>query len=176
MRTLVVHSVVFAGLLTCCIPTPADAQDSESAALGSQPVGFTSDVRDPVVELQRIRARRTLPEARDSLFRTSPLTPLRGAVLRAENRLDEATNIKFGTAVNHLFQQLSDVIPGEDNFGMSSAMSMVGTWHLYNEGCPNQGELTLGIDGRWGYGLGQTALVVWVSLRISSRSIIPRSS
>jgi hypothetical protein len=114
---------------------------------------LTSDIRDPVVELQRIRARRTLPEARDSLFRTSPLTPLRGAVLRAENRLDEATNIKFGTAVNHLFQQLSDVIPGEDNFGMSSAMSMVGTWHLYNEGCPNQGELTLGIDGRWGYGL-----------------------
>jgi hypothetical protein len=70
-----------------------------------------------------------------------------------ENRLDEATDIKFGTAFNHLFQQLSDAIPGEDNFGMSSAMSLVGTWDLYNEGCPDQGELTLGIDGRWGYGL-----------------------
>jgi porin len=81
------------------------------------------------------------------------LTPLRAGVLRLENRLEEATDIKFGTAVNHLFQQLSDVIPGADNFGMSSNMTLVGTWDLYNKGCPNQGELTLGIDGRWGYGL-----------------------
>jgi hypothetical protein len=152
MRTSVVRSVAFVGLLTSFIWTPAGAQDGSSASLGSQPPGLTSDVRDPVIELQRIRARRVLAESRDSLFRTSPLTPLRAGVLRLENRLDDATNIKFGIAVNHLFQQLSDVIPGKDNFGMSSAMTLVGTWHLYNEGCPDQGELTLGIDGRWGCG------------------------
>ena len=106
MRTSVALAATLVGLLNCGIPVTAVAQYGGSGSPGGQASGLTSDVRDPVVELQRIRARRALPEARDSLFRTSPLTPLRAGILRAENRLDEATNIKFGTAVNHLFQQL----------------------------------------------------------------------
>jgi porin len=106
-----------------------------------------------VVELHRIQARRTISETRSSLFRTSPLTPLRGAWLRAEQRLYEATDIKFGTAFNHLFQQLDRSFPGEDTFGMSTNMTLVGTWGLCDVGGPKQGEVTLGIDGRWGYGV-----------------------
>jgi porin len=103
--------------------------------------------------LQRIRARRTIRETRSSLFRTSPLTPLREYWLRAEKRLNEATGMQFGTAVNHLCQQLDRSLPGEDNFGMSTNMTLVGTWDLCDVGGPKQGALTLGIDGRWGYGV-----------------------
>jgi porin len=35
---------------------------------------------------------------------------------------------------------------------MSTNMTIVGTWGLCDVGGPKQGELTLGIDGRWGYG------------------------
>ena len=31
-------------------------------------------------------------------------------------------------------------------------MSFVGTWDGWRKGCPNQGEITLGIDGRWNWG------------------------
>jgi hypothetical protein len=153
VRFTVAFSLTLAGLLSCLVLGTARAQDAPTGSGNSQGSDITSDPRDPVVELQRIVARRAVSESRPSLFRTSPLTPIREGVLRLENRLDEATDIRFGTAVNHLFQQLSESLPGEDTFGMSSAMTLVGTWDLYNKGCPNQGELTLGIDGRWGYGV-----------------------
>jgi porin len=153
MRTSAVVSVTLAGLLSFCVPGAARAQDAPAGSNNSQGPGMTSDPRDPVVELQRIVERRTITETRRSLFATSPLTPLRESVFRAEQRLNDATDIQFGTAFNHLFQQLSESLPGENSFGMSSAMTLVGTWDLYNKGCPNQGELTLGIDGRWGYGV-----------------------
>jgi porin len=153
MRSTVVFLLTLAGLLSCLVLGTARAQDAPAGSGNSQGSEMTSDPRDPAVELQRIVARRAVSESRPSLFRTSPLTPIREGVLRLENRLDEATDIQFGTAFNHLFQQLSESLPGEDSFGMSSAMTLVGTWDLYNKGCPNQGELTLGIDGRWGYGV-----------------------
>ncbi|NQT14567.1 MAG: carbohydrate porin [Planctomycetes bacterium] len=131
----------------------AIAQDVPAGLNTNQGPGMTSDPLDPVVELHRIQERRVVSETRSSLFRTSPLTPLRGAWLRAEQRLYEATDIKFGTAFNHLFQQLDRSFPGEDTFGMSTNMTLVGTWELFHKGHPNQGEVTLGIDGRWGYGL-----------------------
>ncbi len=86
------------------------------------------------------------------LFPTSPLTPLRERGLAAEKRIYEATDIKFGTAFNTLFQGLSDEIPGEDDFGMATAMSFVGTWDGGTRDVPNQGEVTFGLEGRWDWG------------------------
>jgi len=132
--------------------TTAIAQDALASSNNIQGPGFSSDPRDPVIELQRIQSRRVISETRSSLFSTSPLTPLRESWLEAENRLNEETDIKFGIAFNHLFQQLSESLPGEDKFGMSTAMSLVGTRSVWNAGESDQGEVTLGIDGRWGYG------------------------
>jgi hypothetical protein len=114
---------------------------------------FTSDIQDPVVELRRIRAKRAQTKTPDySLFRWSPLTPLHKGFDRAEERIYKATNIKFGSAFNTLFQGLSESLPGEDSFGMVTAMTFVGTWDAYKKGAPNRGEVTFGLDGRWNYG------------------------
>ena len=153
MRSLLLSFLVLCSCLSCLMLGTASAQDVPAGLNTNQGPGMTSDPLDPVVELHRIQARRTISETRGSLFRTSPLTPLRGAWLRAEQRLYEATDIKFGTAFNHLFQQLDRSFPGEDTFGMSTNMTLVGTWALFQKGQPNQGEVTLGIDGRWGYGV-----------------------
>ena len=120
MRTSVVVSVTLVALLSCWMLGAANAQDAQARAYNNQGPGFTSDPLDPAVELQRIRERRILSETRRSLFPTSPLTPLRQSWLEVESRLNEATDIKFGTAFNHLFQQLSgpnlDDVTGEGDF------------------------------------------------------------
>jgi len=126
MRTFVVFSVALAGLLSCLMLSSARAQDAQASSSNNQGPGFTSDPLDPVVELQRIRARRAIAQTRSSLFGTSPLTPLRECWLDAENRLNEETGIKFGTSFNHLFQRLSESLPGEDKFGFSTNMTLVG--------------------------------------------------
>ena len=145
-------SITLVALLSCWMLTPARAQDGGAVSNANQGPGFTSDVRDPVVELRNIRQRRETEPQRSSLFRTSPLTPLRQRGIEAEKRIYEATNIKFGTNLNTLLQGLSDNKPGTDEFGMASFASMVATWDGFRKGCPDQGEITLGIDGRWNWG------------------------
>ena len=86
----------------------ARAQFAPAAASGELHPGLTTDALDPVVELRRIQARRTLDETRRSLFGTSPLTPLRQTWLQAEQSFYEATDIKFATAFNHLFQHSTE--------------------------------------------------------------------
>jgi porin len=155
MQTSNVVSIKATLFLICWISSTAIAQNAPSnAEAGSdtfQHPGFTSSPLDPAVELRRIRARRQIT-TRTPLFGTSPLTPLREAWLDAEKSIGEPHDIKFGTAFNHLFQQLSESMPGQDQFGMSTNMTLVGTWEAYNKGEPDQGEVTFGIDGRWGYG------------------------
>jgi hypothetical protein len=51
-----------------------------------------------------------------------------------------------------LLQGLSESRPGENQFGMATAMSLVGAWGLCNVGKPSQAEVTLGLEGRWRYG------------------------
>ena len=115
---------------------------------------MTSDVRDPVVELRVIRQKRDqqAPAEEYSLFRTSPLTPLRERGIQAEKWIYEATDIKIGTNFNTLMQGLSDEIPGEDDYGMATFMSFVSTWDGFRKGECNQGEITLGLEGRWNWG------------------------
>ena len=153
MRTANVSAVLITGLLHCAISLTATAQNPSAGAFQSQGPGFTSDVQDPVEELQVARQRREQAKTPGiSLFRTSPLTPLRERGIAAEKRIYELTNIKFATNFNHLLQGLSDEIPGEDDFGMSTFMTFVGTWDGWNKGRPDQGEITLGLEGRWNWG------------------------
>lgn len=147
--------LVTLALSSCLMSASAWAQGTPNAPAGSninQGPGLTSDIRDPVVELQAIRARRVQTRTPDfSLFRRSPLTGLHEWTDRTEARIDNATNIQFGSAYNTLLQGLSESLPGEDQFGMATAMTFVGTWN-FHEGEPNQAQLTFGLDGRWDYG------------------------
>jgi porin len=150
MRFSAVLAFTFVALLGCWLSMPTRAQERGSASNNNQDPGLTTNIRDPEVLLRTIRQRRETPPY--SLFPTSPLTPLRERALQAEKRIYEATDIKLGTTLTTLLQGLSDEMPGEDDFGMATAMSMVGTWDGYNKGEPNQGELTFELQGRWDWG------------------------
>ena len=84
MRTSVTTLIV-AGILTCWDGSPTAAQDTQPDAQPEQRPGLTTDVQDPVVELQVIRQKREAPTY--SLFRWSPLTPLRERGIAAEKRI-----------------------------------------------------------------------------------------
>lgn len=153
MRATAIHAALTAGLLHGVLTASVTAQTSNAGAFDNQGPGFTSDVLDPVVELQVARQRREQARTPDiALFPTSPLTPLREQGIALENSIYELTDIKFATNFNHLLQGLSDEIHGEDDYGMATFMTFVGTWDGWRKGCPDQGELTIGIDGRWNWG------------------------
>lgn len=141
-------------LVLICLNGSAFAQtDGQNTAQLDQRPDLTTDLQDPAVELRNIRERRLLIRTpSDSLFRTSPLTPIREATIAAERGLYERTDIKFGASGNHLLQGLTDERPNTDDYGMSSFFIFTGTWDGYRKGCPNQGEITTSIEGRWNYG------------------------
>jgi hypothetical protein len=126
----------------------------QAPADNDQTPGLTADLQDPVVELRFIRQKREQQGRAEqyALFRTSPLTPLRERGIQTEKWIYDATDIKIGTNLNTLMQGLSDEIPGEDDYGMASFLSFVATWDGYRKGKPNQGEITLGLEGRWDWG------------------------
>jgi hypothetical protein len=117
--------------------------------------------QDPEVLLQEIQQRRT---EKDSLFKVFPLKPLHDAADAWHEKLYENTHIKLGTSVHHLFQWLSESLPGTDDWGTATDMDITGTWDLTNRGKPNQGSLTLQLETRWNWGttgpmaLGPTSL------------------
>jgi len=159
MRHLIVFLATLAWL-NCLMASTTSAQgaqsNTQSAQAGStnnQGPGLTSDIQDPVVELHRIRQKREQAKTPGyALFQRSPLTTLRERGIAAEKRIYETTDIKFGTNLNTLFQGLADEIPGKDTFGMSSFLTVVGTWDGFHKGESNQGEITLGLEGRWNWG------------------------
>lgn len=129
------------------------SQQSTLRAHGEFGPGLTSSVEDPVVNLKRIQLLRSQAKTPgDALFSTSPLTPIRERFIAREKRIYEATDFKFGANVNTLFQGLTDNIPGTDEYGMGSFMQINATWDGYRKACPNRGEITLGVEGRWNYG------------------------
>jgi porin len=146
-------SITLVALCSCLMLSTAIAQDGGTATSSNQGPGLTSDIQDPVVELQHIQKKRE--QAKDhgyALFQRSPLTPLRERGIAAEKRIYEATDIKFGTNLNTLMQGLADEIPGSDTYGMSSFLTAVATWDGFHKGESNQGEITIGLEGRWNWG------------------------
>ncbi len=138
-------------VLSCLAPATTRSQAVQTPPNSNGP-GLTSDIQDPVVELNFIRAKRIQTRTPNySLFRWSPLTPLHEAADRAEDRIYDATRIRWGSAYNTLLQGLSETLPGEDNFGLATAMSLVGNWDLCNVDQPNKVEVTFGLEGRWDY-------------------------
>jgi hypothetical protein len=163
MRFLILRSFALGSVLGCLIVATAEAQDgaptttsgqnTQTGLLVDERPDLTANLLDPVVQLRNIRQRREIVRERgDSLFLTSPLTPLRDRINAAEERLYDLTDFNFGISGNHLLQGITDNIPGTDDYGMSSFYILTGTWDGWKKGCPNQGEITFSIEGRWNYG------------------------
>ena len=127
---------------------------ADEPGVGSSGVGsgstFGSNPEDPSVLLSREIPQRRVE--RESALPVSPLTSLHDATDRAKKELYEATNIELGLTINHLFQWLSDALPGKDDWGTTTDADFVGSWALVNRGEPTQGKAYFLVQGRWDYG------------------------
>jgi hypothetical protein len=152
MRIRVVLSATLL-VLSNLMSMTTSGQNAPPSPFLEQGPGFTSSVEDPVYDLRRIRfLRQQARTPGDALFPTSPLTPIRERFIAAEKRIYERTDVKFGSNLNTLMQGLGDNIPGTDSYGMASFLQFAATWDGFRKGCPNQGEITLGLEGRWNWG------------------------
>jgi hypothetical protein len=152
-------SLALVGLLSC-FPTAtatAEAQGVGSSGGGS-PSTVSSAPEDPVSSdptdpsnLLRI----VIPERRaqrESLLPVSPLKWLHDATGQMKDGFYREFHLKLGLTFNHLFQGLSNALPGKQLWGTTTDMDFVGTWELLNRGKPSQGQVYFQVEGRWSYG------------------------
>ncbi len=104
---------------------------------------------EPSNLLPRIEERRN---QKDSLFSVSPLGSLRESIDEANQKLYDATGMKLGAAIAHVFQGITEALPGEDDLGTATTMELVGTWDLIDKGEPTLGQMVVHWQGRWDYG------------------------
>ncbi len=140
--------VGFLSCFTMAIAT-ADERGAGSSVDPSRST-FGSDPEDPSNLLKSGIQERTVQ--RESLLPVSPLKGLHDAIGQAKDDIYQATHLKLGLTFNHLFQGISDALPGEDDWGTTTDLDFVGSWELVNRGEPTQGGLYFGLEGRWDYG------------------------
>ena len=124
-----------------------DIDWEEEGPLRGEPIGGNN--QDPTVLLEHIRQRRT---QRDSLFRASPLDPAHEGAEQWHDKLYEKTHINAGLAIHHLFQWLSESLPGTDDWGTATDVDLTASWELTKRGEPYQGNLYVHLESRWNWG------------------------
>ncbi|MGK7896387.1 MAG: carbohydrate porin [Xenococcus sp. (in: cyanobacteria)] len=127
----------------------ANANENKAVSEDRDRGSFGSDPEDPSNLLPEIEERRT---QRQSVLPVSPLKPLHDITDAVKNDLYERTNIKLGFVFSHLFQGLTESLPETDQWGTATAIDLLGSWDLVNQGKPNQGKFVFHMQGRWDYG------------------------
>lgn len=124
MRSSVVGSVTWFCLLSCFTMATATAGEQGVGSSGGGPRStFVSDPEDPSNLLTSgIPERRA---QRESLLPVSPLKLLHDATDQAKDGIYRATHLKLGLTLNHLFQGLSEALPGEDDAGTATDVDFV---------------------------------------------------
>jgi len=153
-RSRIVATLACACVLGCNLGQAGGAQENGGDS-GSSPQlrvyrsRVLSSPEDPQNFLPEIRRR---GQQRDSLFPVSPLRGLHDATDRGKDSLYNATHLKLGLNLNHLFQWMSDARPDKDKWGTTTDLDFMGTWELLKIGKPNQGQIYFHVEGRWDYG------------------------
>jgi hypothetical protein len=136
--------------------TNQGSQEIESSDLDGEQIedSAASDViggndQDPAVMLLDIGRRRT---ERESLWFRPSNKPVHDATDTWHERVYQATHLRLGASVHHLFQWLSESLPGTDDWGTATDMDLIATWEAVNRGKPAQGSLTLHLETRWNWG------------------------
>ncbi len=156
MRSLFTASTALACILGYLIVATASAEDStetpdEDARAGdsTRRGGLSSDPEDPQNLLPDIQERRA---EKDSLLPVSPLYWLHKGTDWGKKSLSDLTGIEFGADVTHLFQGLSEALPGEEQWGTATTSNFFGTWELIARGKPYRGQIVAHGQARWDYG------------------------
>ena len=142
--------LALAGLLGCFTTATATAGEQGARSNGG---GFASAIggnnEDPSILVDEITERRG---QRDSLLGVSPLKGLHDTTDRAKDSIYQASHLKLGLTINHLFQGITDALPDNDKWGTTTDLDFVGSWELVNRGKPTLGKLYFHLEGRWDYG------------------------
>jgi porin len=133
---------------------PASAQNAPQEPITANKriaAGFADYPEDPGNKLKHIEHRATQT---GGLIPFSLVQPVRNGFTNFKDAVYDTTHLKLGLSFHHLFQGVSDVLPGLDDNGAATDMDFVGTWELFNRGTPTQGEVGFGVEARWEYGYG----------------------
>jgi hypothetical protein len=118
--------LVLVGSLSCfTMASAAAASQGAGSGGGSKGGAIGGNDTDPSILVHEITERRA---QRESLLGVSPLKPLHDATDRAKDSIYEATHLRLGLNINHLFQWISDSLPGTDKWGTTTDVDFVGTW------------------------------------------------
>jgi len=128
-------------------------QASSTGEAQAEDSGYSESIggndQDPSFQLRQIEQKRA---ERASLLGDSPIKSWHDRSDARHKRLYDKTHIRLGTSVHHLFQWLSESLPGTDDWGTATDVDIIGTWEAINSGAPNQGALTLHLESRWDWG------------------------
>lgn len=101
---------------------------------------------------------------KDSLFPSSPLTSLHENTSRSKEKLYNDTGFKWGFALTHVFQGVTDSLSGTDDTAAATTSDILGMYELIDKGMPTAGKIVAHGQARWDYGssgpedLGSTSL------------------
>jgi porin len=133
----------------------ATAQEAPESIAVEEPVsiqtriyGFADDPQDPANQLEIIRQRNM---HREGLIPFSLLQPFRDGFTEFKDTIYDATNLRLGMSFHHVSQTASKSMPGTAHHAETTDFDFVGTWELFNQGTPYQGDVVFGVEGRWDY-------------------------
>ena len=123
-----------------------DAANKDDNPSDSVQVGIMSDSPDdPESLLHSIDHRKT---QKSSLISVPALHRAYEATDKGRDKLYEATGLKLGLALTHVFQGLSESPLAEDTtWGTATTFDFLGTWELIDRGGPYQGQLFFQVRG-----------------------------
>ncbi len=89
---------------------------------------------------------------RDNLVESDRLKQLYTEFDARRARLYQSTGLKLGAFHSTLLQGANRSLPGQDNTGIATISALYGTWDLVERGNASAGQLSFGVEARWGYG------------------------
>lgn len=90
--------------------------------------------------------------AREALFEPPGWDRFYSNFDEGRGNLYKNTGIKLGGFHSSLFQGASNSLPDQDKWGVATITGLYGTWDLIERGNPAAGQLSFGVEARWGYG------------------------
>lgn len=150
--------LIFAFTL-CNIGQVAVAQtesNSESQIDGNGPSqsdsnSGTSSLAAPADPVKRVNAHIELRE-RDYLLNSAGLKAFYEWFDAGRGKLYKSTGLKLGGFHSTLFQGANKSFPDQDREAIATISALYGTWDVLEKGDPSAGQISFGVEARWGYG------------------------
>lgn len=148
------HSPPFCALSLLCLALAsggsASAQDDEQAedqdAAESRAESSFSSPEDPIKRVTESHLKK------DNLIDFPALEGFYKSLDGARADFHKSTGLKGVFFHSTVYQQASDSLPGQDDYGVATITGLYGTWDVVDKADPTAGQFSFGVEARWGYG------------------------